>query len=390
MAEKVFKFYPVGNGFSGLVTLDATTHILLDLNQKSEEEEQMQGPWADIHTDLLDVLPLVDGRPWLQVFAHSHPHQDHCLGFDRVFAADPWKDDDETKIGIGELWVTAALFEQDVDEPAALVQREAIRRLKLWADDAKAEEAKKLGNRLVVFGYSENEDILKLPEGQRYGAGQVVKTIAGQARDDFEFFVHWPFFIAVEEAAEGADKNEASLVGQMVLADQGSSTRLLFGGDSGCWVWETLYNKSEEKGNLVKLDWDIFIVPHHGSFGFFTNKTGDEGRTEARDNPNEACMSILAQGAAGGWIICPSRPIREKNYTDADPPHIQAIRHYRAQAEKLGKDRFVCLMEHPTEEAPEPFILKLTSTGLQRDETIGGASVASVGGKAASVLPRFG
>jgi hypothetical protein len=130
-------------------------------------------------------------------------------------------------------------------------------------------------------------------------------------------------------------------------------------------------------------------VPHHGSYKFFTKKLHEEGREEAEKRPAKSSMAILRSGRQSGWLVCSSRPIKEDNYSDKDPPHIEAVRHYRKTAENLGnKDHFVCLMQYPKVDAPEPLVLRLTANGLQ--ERLFGAATITVGSKTTSHPARWG
>lgn len=385
MSKKMI-FYPVDNGASILITLDDETHMLFDIKQKPEDATD-DDKTEDVHASLLKTLPKRDGRRRLTVFAVTHPDLDHCQGFNRVFFYPGQSEEDEDLIGIDELWVTAEIFNEKLSGPAKDVQKEARRRLRLWSDKDKHKDAEKPGNMLVVFGRSDNEDLSVLPARRNPGAGTVVTSIAGQTRSDLEIFVHCPFSYLLDNDEEL--RNDTSLIVQISMTDGDSKAALLIGGDAGCKVWKTVYNKSYEKSNLNRLEWDVFFIPHHGSYKFFTEKEHEEGRKEAEKNPAKTSMSILAAGRENGWLVCSSRPVKEENYEDGDPPHIEAIRHYRKCAEELGdKEHFVCLMEHPSKENPSPLVLRLTQGGLQK--TILGAPSITVGAKATSEPSRWG
>lgn len=384
--SKKMTFYQVDNGASVVVTLDDETHMLLDIKQKPDDTTD-DDKTEDVHASLLKTLPKRDGRRRLTVFALTHADLDHCQGFSRVFFYPGQGEDDDELIGIDELWVTAEIFNEKLSGPAKDVQKEARRRLRLWSDKDKHADAEKLGNMLVVFGRSDSEDLGHLPASRHPGAGTVVKSIAGQTRSDFELFVHCPFSYLLDNDEEL--RNDTSLILQMSMTDGDSEAALLIGGDAGCKVWKTVYNKSHEQGNADRLEWDVFFVPHHGSYKFFTEKEHEEGREEAENSPAETSMGILSAGREKGWLVCSSRPVREANYEDEDPPHIEAVRHYRKRAADLGdKDHFVCLMENPSETDPSPLVLRLTPRGLQK--IILGAASISIGGKATSQPSRWG
>jgi|GEM_PF-1309466 len=384
--SKKMTFYQVDNGASVLVTLDDETHILLDIKQKPDDATD-DDKAEDVHASLLKTLPKRDGRRRLTTFALTHADLDHCQGFSRIFFYPGQDEDDDELIGIDELWVTAEIFNEKLSGPAKDVQKEARRRLRLWSDKDKHADAEKPGNMLVVFGRSDSEDLAHLPASLHPGAGTVVTSIAGQKRSDLEVFVHCPFSYLLDNDEEL--RNDTSLILQISMTDGDSEAVLLIGGDAGCEVWKTVYNKSHEEGNADRLEWDVFFVPHHGSYKFFTEKEHEQGREEAQKSPAKTSMGILAAGREKGWLVCSSRPVKEANYQDEDPPHIEAVQHYRRRAEELGdKNHFVCLMKNPSEANPSPLVLRLTAGGLQK-AVLGAASI-SIGGKATSQPSRWG
>lgn len=390
MADKKFVFYPVNNGQTVKIVLDAETNLLFDLKQKTESADVKDKTW-DVRESLLKELPLREDRSYLSVFCLSHADLDHCQGFGDVFLLpsqnDKDEDEEKTLIQIDELWVAAQIFNEEYSSQAEKVQKEARRRLKLWADPQKQEEAKKPGNMLVVFGrYDDEKGIDKLPEERHIGAGENFNTICGGERTDFSAFVHWPFKNAIDD--EEVPRNEVSLVMQLTIKEDAASAQMLLGGDAGCEVWETVYNKSNAKGNLDTLDWDIFLISHHGTYKFFTKKEHEEGRDEAKNNPEKTSINILGRGEKNGWLVCSSRPVRNNNYEDKDPPHIEGIKHYRKTAENIGdKEHFVCLMEYPKESEPKPLEIRLTSNGLQKLSTSSGLVTGAV---AVSQTRRWG
>ncbi|MCK4826381.1 hypothetical protein KA005_62135 [bacterium] len=383
MADKQIIFYPVENGASALLKLDEETHILFDLNQFDEETREEKNCW-DVHGSLIEELPNIDGRRHLSVLCVTHADKDHCRGLDKVFYLPGQNKDDEEMIHIDELWVTAEIFSEDVEDEGEMLQKETKRRLDLAANPNSARQAQELGNRLVVFGRRDDlTDLNKLPREQRPTAGEIVSTVAGEQRDDFEAFVHCPFMVDIGD--ENVSRNDKSLILQVrIKSDGGVWNEILMGGDANCSVWGTVYEETQRHKNMERLSWDIFMIPHHGSYRFFS----EESREEARDNPDERSMAILDKGKEGGWLICSSRPIKSNNYEDDNPPHIQAINHYR-KIEKEKKGKFVCLMEEPNKDEPKPYVLRFTDGGPQKRYVT--ATVAtSVAVAAAKTTPEYG
>ncbi len=390
MPDKTLTCYGVDNGFSAQLTLDEDTHILFDLKQKSDDADESDKT-ADVQEALLLSLPKdADGRRHLSTFCLSHADLDHCQGFGRVFLlpGQNESDEDDDLIQIDELWVTAQIFREDVEGPADMLKKEAKRRLGLWSRAATSGQGEERGNMLVVFGRFEDEPgLAHLPDERRIGAGETLDRVCGDVRGDLEVFAHWPFKAAVDD--EELPRNEKSMVIQVRVVEGQTAADLLIGGDAGCAVWKSVYKTTLQQGNLDRLDWDVFFVPHHGTYKFFTEKEHEEGRKEAAENPAPTSMAILQHGRQGGWLVCSSRPIREGNYEDKDPPHIEGVKHYRERAEEIGgEDHFISLMQYPSENEPEPLVFRFTSRGLQKSAI--GAPAIAVGGKAVSHTSRWG
>lgn len=390
--DKKFTFYNVDNGQSVLITLDDDTHLLFDLKQRPEDAGK-DDKTAEVHSELLSILPQRNGRRRLSVFALSHGDLDHCQGTDRVFllkSEEDGKNEDEKLIGIDELWVTAHFLAEKfkADDSRSALHAEAHRRFDLWTSDNMPESRKDRGNRIVVFGWSDElEGIDRLPQSQRRNAGDKSNEICGEVVQEFDMFVHGPFRYSIDsDSSDEQDRNDDSMILHIRVTSDRSSGRLLIGGDAMCAKWRTVYEKTVENKNHERLDWDIFFVPHHGSYKFFTEKDGDEGRKEAKDDPAETSMKLLGHGQQHGWLVCSSRPTSDANYPDKDPPHTEATGRYEARAEEIDGE-FVCLMEQPDKDNPEPLVLRLTKQGLQRSPE---AAVSVVGSGAVGGTQRWG
>lgn len=387
MSDKRIIFYGVDNGQSVRTALNKEINLLFDIKQKPEDADDSDKTW-DIHESLLRDLPEnKEGRHHLSVFCLSHPDLDHCQGFGRVFYLPNQNDEeDEDLIQIDELWVTAQIFNEKLENQAKKVQKEARRRLKLWANNSTKTKATKPGNMLVVFGRFEDEQGLEnLPEERHIGAGESFDRICGKSMSEFELFVHWPFKKAIDD--DETPRNETSLVVQMSIKEGNNVSQLLIGGDAGCEVWEEILNVSKEKKRIDRLNWDIFFCPHHGTYKFFTKKEHEEGRKEAEDDPESSSMEILSRGRKNGLLVCSSRPVREDNYDDKNPPHIEGIKHYRNTAVELGdEENFICLMEHPDQDCPKPLVVKITPNGHVRDIE----KQAIIGSSAVNTTRRWG
>lgn len=362
---KSITFYPVGNGQSALLTLDDESHILLDLLQIPEEQNDDDNR-TNVHAELLKVLPRTsEGVYHVSVACFSHDDQDHCDGFELVFRHGAPSDRPGDEIRIDELWIPVRVLTEDgndCSESARALREEAWRRLDLATDPATEDESNADGNRIVVFGNTINEEVARLPDAKRFTAGQTITTICGVERDDFEMFVHSPF--RKDSDDDGVSANDVCIVGQIVVTDGRAQMRLLLGGDCGCAAWKQVWHRTAQHGREHRLDSDVFVSPHHGSYGFFTEKQGDDGRVEARDDPAQESMSVLGRVQTGGRIVCSSRPVSDANYDDNQPPHTEATRHYEKRATDVG-GRFVCTMEEGSKDQPLPYTIMLTPGGIQ-------------------------
>ena len=100
------------------------------------------------------------------------------------------------------------------------------------------------------------------------------------------------------------------------------------------------------------------------------------------------CGKIIERGNNGCELVCSSRPIKEKNYTDEDHPHIQAVKHYRETAENKNGE-FVCLMEYQDKDKPKPLVFRFTDGGPQK-KSIGTAAAVAITNKVSASTPRYG
>lgn len=107
--EHKIKFYPVGNGDNTLIKLYDGTTILTDCQIRSGQEDSNGVKIYDVKSDLLnEVKRNNQGYPYVDLFILTHPHKDHCLGFnDNFYTGNPadYSDTNKTKgeIIIGEL-----------------------------------------------------------------------------------------------------------------------------------------------------------------------------------------------------------------------------------------------------------------------------------------------
>jgi beta-lactamase superfamily II metal-dependent hydrolase len=106
LPKKGFVFWPVGTGDSTTIVVKENKIIFqLDLHHLEKSEDSDDSAWP-IVDELVRLLPKKDGKPYLSVFALTHPDQDHVLGFKELIR----------RVTIGEIWHTPRIFRDYEDE----------------------------------------------------------------------------------------------------------------------------------------------------------------------------------------------------------------------------------------------------------------------------------
>ena len=83
--ENYVKYYPVGNGDCSLIKLDNGITIIVDC-QIAEITKDNKNSVFDVKADLLKELGRdAAGRPFVDLYVSTHPHSDHCSGFEANF-----------------------------------------------------------------------------------------------------------------------------------------------------------------------------------------------------------------------------------------------------------------------------------------------------------------
>ncbi len=352
------KFYPVDNGDTVLIKVDKTT-IQIDANIRSNDD------CYDVMSDLLDEFSTDgEGRYHLDLFMLTHPDEDHCHGIDTYYyLGDPDKYTDEDLendlVIIDELMVTPMLFSYATSTPAKALKKEAERRRKLWDDNSPNKT--KAGNRLVIIGYDGGK---RYENVTSYIPGETIKKVNGKSMSLLEFFVHSPFKDSLVEGRAEADKNETSIVMQARFKHVGTDTKpsalYLFGGDADHYIWEEIQDQSKAHGNEDKLDFDIFMAPHHCSWSYFNNVPYKKGET---DEPVEASRDLIKNHKMTGVVIIASS--KQIKNDDDNPPHYPAKEEY---VKLIGNGKFISLAEEPDSKSPKPVVYEITSTGFQRKD----------------------
>ena len=340
--EQGFVFWPIGTGDSTTIIVRPNVIMEIDLRhmQKAEEDDD---PHCLIVDRLIELLPLVNDKPYLSVFVLTHPDEDHCLGFDDLLK----------RVLIGEIWFTPRVFLEytnDLCDDALAFQKEAIRRVRKTIDSGGNVAS---GDRVRIIGYA---DLLKsgeyngFPEDQLTIPGDEICDLDGLDQSDvFRAFIHAPFKDDV-----AGDRNDTSLGCQITLFRDDKAGKALFLGDHTYPVIDKIIQRSEAK----TLEWNILLAPHHCSKSVMYWQDEEDNQESIKQH----IMSAFAKGAMDpGYIIASCEPIPANNEPGDNPPHAIAKHQY----EKIAPDGFLCTQEHQNEDSPDPIIFRMSAGGLQ-------------------------
>lgn len=373
------KFYPVENGDNVLVKLKDKTTIIIDCQFNSCDNDNDDYTTYDVKKDLLKELNRDSSdNPYVDLFINTHPHNDHCKGFENNFyKGDPreYKESnrDNNEIIIGELWVTQRDFKNNLCNDGAALRKEAKRRRKLFEDNSP--ESKRLGNRIRIIGYDDSD---RVTDGLHHVPGETVNLINGKTNHYLSIFIHAPFKSDLIRSSARDDENASSIVLQMQFKTEifgEIKSRFIIAGDADHYVFEKILEKSINNGNEDKLYWDLFLAPHHCSWSFFNDTPYANNKV-----PRESSLAFLNYRKTGANIIASSKKIEDK---EPNPPHFKAKEQYVA---KVGELRFKNTAINVNEKAPEPLIYLIDGNGFKLQKTLLASSTALL----SSSTPRAG
>jgi len=362
LPERGFVFWPVGCGDSSTIVVSDRVVFQLDLRHMERSEDDDDPAWPVID-ELVRLLPRKNGKPYLSVFALTHPDQDHIAGFEELLR----------RVVIGEIWHTPRIFRDyekhlPLCEAAKAFRKEAHRRRRKMTETGGNAAA---GDRLRVVGYDElfeEDDYKDFPRDYLTVPGSVVTELDGEdISTDFEAFVHAPF---KDDMAES--RNNTSLALQITLKDGASLASALFFGDREYLTVKQVFEVSKQQGNADKCEWDILLAPHHCSKKVM--HWADEGEEKERFRAD--VMDLLQEHARPGAHIIASA---NDSFSDGEgdlPPHGRARRRYQ---EIIDADCFICTHTHPDKNDPAPVKFELKPSGLALAKAlVAGASQLSL------------
>lgn len=363
------KFYPVGNGDTSQIILENGKRILMDYRHLKNTEEG-EGPEINLKERLKQELKDA-GRDSFDVVAFTHADTDHIENSTEFFEL--WhaaKYQGDGRIKIDTLWVPAAM----VLETGTNEQQSS--EFVIWRQEAR--HRLKEGKGIRVFSKPEKlKDWLK-ENGLTLESRRHLITDAGQLAPDFdietdgvEFFCHSPF---IKHVDDGDDlRNAASLIFNVRFRRNGADYDYLAVGDSEWSVLEDIVTTTKAHGNMDRLAWDLYNIPHHCSYLALSNEKG-----EFETTPKPLVEELLLSGKDGAYIVSSSCPILDtkEGREQTQPPHIQAKKCYETYRKKTGGAKFLVTMAEPNATKPEPLEFKVDNHGVSLVRAA--ASAASV------------
>ncbi|CAJ2781444.1 Uncharacterised protein [Burkholderia pseudomallei] len=356
MAHRII-FYPVGNGDTSQVILENGKRILMDYRHR-KKTELGEGPEINLKARLKQELEDA-GRDSFDVVAFTHADTDHIENSTEFFElrhAAKYQGNGRIKIDI--LWVPAAM----VLETGVNGQQSS--EFVIWRQEAR--HRLKEGKGIRVFSKPEKLKGWLEENGLTLESRRHLITDAGQLAPEFdigtdgvEFFCHSPF---IKHVDDGDDlRNAASLIFNVRFRRNWTHYDYLAVGDSEWSVLEDIVRTTKWHGNMDRLAWDLYNIPHHCSYLALSDEKG-----EFETKPKPLVEEILMLGKEGAYIVSSSCPILDtrEGREQTQPPHIQAKKCYETYRKKTGGAKFLVTMEEPNAAKPEPMEFKVDDLGL--------------------------
>lgn len=363
-------FYPLNNADTCILELENNKVMLVDYAHCKTGEDDEE-PIIDLKSALTEKLQGMGCKEFDTVL-FTHADRDHVRNASEFFWFDYAKEyQSADRFKIKELWVPAAfIVEEGLDDCARVIRQEARYRLRE-------------GYGIRVFSWPEalagwcSDNGISL-EGRRHLITDAGNTVPGYSiqNDGVEFFSHSPF--AHRDGESLQSRNDGSVFLQATFEVNSKKTRVMLGADTEHEVLSEIVRITKAKNRLDRLEWDVFKLPHHCSYGVLS---AEKGKDETVPDPEVA--ELFEQGNLSCTIVSPSKVIPAE---DSDqPPHRQAANYYKKLVKKkLGQ--FVVTMEHPSIATPEPLVISISDLGPRVDRKPKTAGLIF----AASTAPRAG
>jgi hypothetical protein len=203
-----------------------------------------------------------------------------------------------------------------------------------------------------VIGFDDilkEDDYIGFPRECLSIPGHIVTKLDGtDFSGHFRAFIHAPFKDDI-----ASDRNDSSVGLQITLSRGNATGRALLFGDLCHPTVKRIFDRSKADD----LAWNLFLAPHHCSKSvMYWKGEGDSDETLQQDILDK----IEKAAKTPGYVISSSSAIPAQNDTGDNPPHGKAKKRYEA----IAPTGFLCTMEHPRAEEPEPIVFSMTENGL--------------------------
>lgn len=360
-------FYPVGNGDTSQIILENGKRVLLDFRHLSKSEDG-EGPEINLKARLQSEMREAKKASY-DVVALTHGDADHISGSTEFFElrhAAKYQGGD--RIPIDNLWVPAAMVLEEgthADRSSEFV---------IWRQEAR--HRLREGRGIRVFSKPDKLKGWLNDNGLTLDSRRHLITDAGQLVPDFsldvdgiEFFCHSPF---IKHVDDGDDlRNACALIFNIRFRVGSSTFDYLAVGDSEWSVLEDIVDTTRYHGNLDRLEWDIYNIPHHCSYLALSDDKGEQETV-----PKPKVKDLLLLGREGAYVVSSSKPIEDTpEGRDRDqPPHVQAKKCYERYRKAIHGAQFLVTMEEPNITTPEPIVFLIEEAGITREKLIKSAS----------------
>lgn len=349
LPDRGYVFWPVGTGDSTTISVKKNDIIIqIDLHHMAKAEDKDEPHYA-IVDELEKILPKKNGKPYLAVFALTHPDKDHIQGFEELLK----------RITIGEIWQTPRIFNEykkDLCADAKKFKDEVVRRKNLIIKKKGKDISS--GDRLIIIGHDEifeTDDYKDFPKEFRAFPGKsITKADDTDVSAMFNAFVHAPF---KDDGADERNNTSLSLHITLISDDKSKKGKAFFFGDREYPTIMSIFDTTEEKKNTDYLYWDVMLVSHHCSKKVMYWQ--DEGEDDEKFK-KEIMDKFKKYKNTGAYEIASC----ESNFTDGEgdnPPHKKARSRYE---EIIDNGHFICTHEHADKKKPKPVIFELTNDGF--------------------------
>ncbi len=257
----------------------------------------------DVITMLEDLLPRRDGRPVLDAFVNTHPHNDHIGGVDQL----------RSRIQVDEVWHTG--FAPSAQHEASYRELSALMR-----------DVQGQGGR--IWEYRGTRDVVQVGT-----ATLEVLSPADHTKDEIDRL-----------RGEPRDARIHDYCGVLRVGYGSSPRYVLITGDADLCAWKD-YILGSGLYHRERCPADVLSAPHHGSRSFFVGAEGDE--------PYTTHIELIDPT----WVVI-SSPTQSKS--PHGHPHEEALALYRRHVRGSISENVVVLGDRP-----ECLLYDVTADGQQ-------------------------